>query len=645
MKKDDQGRVSVATESELERRQRIIRDTFPEAYADGVLDVATLAALIGASETPEQEAYAINWAGKSDSLRSQQRPSVASLQPDLERSLGDFDAAENVYIEGDNLEVLRLLQRGYNDRIRLIYLDPPYNTTNDFVYNDDFTDSLQTYLEYSGQVNSKGNMVSATIETGGRRHSGWLSFMYPRLALSRNLLREDGAIFISIDDNEVHNLRVLMDSVFGPENFIGQFIWAAGRKNDSKFVSESHEYIVVYARNKAQLKASVGEWKTRKLGLDDIYAQYRKLKRKHKKDFSAMTEDLKAWYRSLANDNPAKRNKHYNTVDENGVYFPADISWPGGGGPTYRVLHPRTGKPCTVPARGWMFAEPERMAEVVAEGRVHFGADETSVPCIKAYLVDHETEVPYSVFYQDGRGATKRLRALMGGDYFENPKDETVLQRIVEFASGPDDIILDLFAGSASSAHAVLLQNLADGGNRRFIMVNLPELTKEGSAAREAGFETVSEIGRTRVALAAEALGLDNFQMRFFELTSSNFKLWNSDDAPTDSEGLAAMLLEYANTLRKDAVNDGIATEALVKDGVTLDLPWVRCKVANQHVVIVGDTAVCLAKASSPELVKGLLELPIKKLIVLDAAFVGGDKDKSNLAIGAERAKIQMRVL
>lgn len=632
-------RTSPATE-----RLQVLRELVPEAFLDGTVDVARLAEAMGADPAASTERYGLSWAGRTDAVRSLQVASHATLRPDVENS-EQFDAAENVFIEGDNLEVLKLLQKAYNDRVRLIYFDPPYNTTSDFVYNDDFTDSLGTYLRYTGQTDSAGRMVSATVESGGRRHSGWLSFMYPRLALARNLLRPDGAIFVSIDDNEVHNLRLLMDEIFGPDNFIAQMVWAAGRKNDSKYVSNSHEYIVVYARSIRNLDEQVGRWRLRKPGLEEIYATFERLKRRHGDDYPAIERELKAWFSDLPPSSPAKRQDHFNRVDARGIYFPDNISWPGGGGPTYEVLHPVTGKPVRVPSRGWMFATPERMQEVIAEDRVQFAADENGVPTLKSYLRDREFEVAYSVFYQDGRGATKRLRTLLGGNYFENPKDETILQSIVAFATGLDDIVMDLFAGSATTAHAVMLQNAADNGKRKFVLGNLPESTPVDSDARAAGLETVAAIARLRIQRAAsEVLGAP-MPLRCYRLAESSFKLWDSGKAPTDPEGLGEALTLFASSLRDDAADDDISSELLLKEGVALDAAMSRLEIAGQRVVVSGDTAVCLARQSSPELVDALLVLQVKKLVCLDLAFAGRDEDKANLSIGARKAGIEFRAV
>ena len=344
---------------------------------------------------------------------------------------------DNIMIEGENLQVLKVLLRSYQGRVKCIYIDPPYNTGSDRIYPDSWSESRKDYLERVGDMREGIQMKSLTA-SDGHRHSNWLSHISSRLRVARSLLHNEGAIFVSIDDNEQHNLRKLMDATFGEENFMGQMTWAAGRKNDSKFISNSHQYIVCYAKNKSYLNERGIKWRQRKKGIDDIYAKYDSLKRKHGEDVQQIELALRKWYKSLDDSDPARRQKHYTCVDRKGIYFPDNISWPGGGGPKYEVLHPVTGKPCAVPSRGWMFSTSDKMQECIEAGNVHFGKDETQVPCIKSYLKDREYEVSYSVFYQDGRAATKRLRSLMGADVFKHPKDEEILAEIVEFSTRHD---------------------------------------------------------------------------------------------------------------------------------------------------------------------------------------------------------------
>jgi adenine-specific DNA-methyltransferase len=512
-----------------------IAELFPAAVSDeGKINFETLRTLLG-DEIYGDEAYEFTWVGKREAVREAGRPVRRTLRPCPEESK-EWDTTENLYIEGDNLDVLKLLQESYLGKVKMIYIDPPYNTGSDFVYRDNFAVSREDYEDESGVYDDEGDRLFKNTETNGRFHSDWCSMIYPRLVLARNLLHEDGSIFISIDDNEVENLKKILCEVFGAANFIAQFVWAAGRKNDSKLVSISHEYILCFAKSRAYFQENQTLWRERKQGLDEIYATYDKLVKQYGADYASVQVGLKEWYKSLPKTHASKNHSHYSCVDEHGIYFAADISWPGGGGPRFEVLHPKTQKPVRVPARGWMFGSIERMNEVIAENRVHFGADETSVPCIKSYLADHETSAPYSVFYQDGRASTKRLRTLLGDDVFENPKDEEIVKNIVEFVGTQDGIVLDFFSGSGTTAHAVMQMNAIDNGHRKFILVQLPENCDAKSKAAQAGYASIPEIGKERIRRAGDKIksGLANRQQRLgfsereYVSMSAGFGYWLS---------------------------------------------------------------------------------------------------------------------
>ncbi len=449
-----------------------------------------------------EERYQFTWPDKKKAVLAANAPIAATLRPVREESVGKDGTpggwdSQNLYIEGDNLDVLKLLQETYLGKIKLIYIDPPYNTGNDFVYEDDFAEGVDEYLAKSGQFDDQGNRLYQNTESNGRFHTDWLNMLYPRLKLARNLLTEDGVIFISIDENEVASLQMISDEVFSKSNFVAQIVWAAGRKNDSKHISVSHEYMLVYFKNAQYIAENKIIWRERKQGLDDIYAKYESLKRMYGSDCESIEKDLKAWYKGLPEGHPAKDHSHYNKVDEKGIFFASDISWPGGGGPKYTIYHPITGKPVKTPSRGWITNE-ETLKRWIAEGKVNFGASEDSVPTIKSYLRDHEDGVPYSVFYKDGRAASKRLATLMGEKVFENPKDEEVIQRVIEF-SGTDnnDIVLDFFSGSGTTAHSLFLANVSQNKKRRFILVQLPEVID----AEKGGSEKSKKVAQNAIAL------------------------------------------------------------------------------------------------------------------------------------------------
>jgi len=351
---------------------------------------------------------------------------------------------EGLLIHSENFQALNLLQARYKEQVKCVYIDPPYNTGSDgFVYKDSY------------------------------QHSSWLSMILDRVEFGKKFTTQDAAIFAAIDEVEQPVFRSVFDTTWGKENFIADMVWAAGRKNDSRLISVSHEYMIVYARNRQLLSDKKIEWRQKKKGLEDIYSQYEKIKKEYKTDYSAMTNALKKWFKSLPEGHPAKNHKHYSQIDYRGIYFPADISWPGGGGPKYEVIHPITFKPVKIPARGWITPDPEKMLQWIKDNRVHFGSDELTVPCLKAYLKDQEYQAPYSVFYTDGRAATKRLRHIIGNDDFGFPKDETVIAESIGVLLNKDELSLDYFAGSGTTGHAVINLNREDQGKRKFILVEM----------------------------------------------------------------------------------------------------------------------------------------------------------------------------
>jgi adenine-specific DNA-methyltransferase len=622
-----------------------LADLLPEAIVDGKVDVEKLKELLDDDVQDESERFGLFWPGKKRALRAAQEPTTATLKP-MKTDSKDWDTTQNVFIEGDNLEVLKILQKRYHNQIKMIYIDPPYNTGKDFIYPDNYKEGLQSYLEFTRQVDEGGRRLSTNSDTDGRYHSNWLNMMYPRLKLARNLLTDDGAIFVSIDDAEIDNLRKVMNEIFGESNFVGTMIWAAGRKNDSRFISTSHEYILCYARNFTLLREIGATWKVRKKGLDGIYKETARLTKKHQGDFEAATRDLKSWFNNLPDSDDSKRNSHYSRIDERGVYFADNISWPGGGGPKYDVLHPVTGRPVKIPARGWIFSSPETMRTHIESGKILFGADEKSVPTIKRYLRETETEAPYSVFYQDGRAATKRLRALMGELVFDFPKDETVLQTLVEMVTSGDDLIADFFAGSGTTAHAVMAANQEDGGSRRWLLVQLPEPTPEDSQAHLAGFRTITEIARRRIDLAGNKILVETEGMistrqepldigfRYYGLADTNFTKWKLS-SDTTADALEQRLLELRDSSDDAASPGDLLTEILLKQGFSLTEQVEQASIAGLNVYSVGGNTLLayLDEHATPTLaqLRTILDLGPAKFIILEDSLQGDDELKTNL--------------
>ena len=541
--------------------------------------------------TDGEERYQFTWPDKRAAVRLANTPTTMTLRPCREESV-DFDNTQNLYIEGDNLDVLKVLRETYLGKVKMIYIDPPYNTGNDFVYNDDFGKDKGTFEETSGLFDEEGNQtidpMQRNTESNGRFHTDWLNMIYPRLKVARNLLADDGVIFISIDDNEVENLRKVCDDIYGEQNFVGQFIWRGGRRNLAKYISTSHEYMLLFAKNLSYISEAKISWNEKKKGLDAIYKKADELVREHK-NYELASKMLKEWYRLLPEDNESKDNSHYCWIDKKGVYFASDISRGGGGGPRWDIINPNTGNVVQTPSRGWSYGKYEDLIRDIENGLVHFNGD--GVPCKKRYLKENETQVLETVFYKDRRGSSKRLRSLMDGDLFPFPKDEEVIEHYVESFTDSDAIILDFFSGSATTAHAVMKLNAEDGGNRKFIMVQLPEKTDEKSEAYKAGYKNICEIGKERIRRAAkkikEEAGLSTQNLdtgfRVLKLDTSNME----DVYYTPQEFELQSL--FNENVKADRTNEDLLFQVMLDLGIELSAKIESKQIAGKNVHLVDD--------------------------------------------------------
>ena len=588
------------------------------------------------------EAYEFTWVGKKAAIVEANKPIRKTLRPCMAESK-DWDTTENLYIEGDNLEVLKLLQESYLGKVKMIYIDPPYNTGNDFLYRDDFAMSSEEYSEESGATDDTGNRMFKNTDTNGRFHSDWCSMIYSRLLLSRNLLTPDGVIFISIDENEVNTLKAICDEVFGASNFIAELIWSAGRKNDSKYISVSHEYILCYFKDALWVKDHKILWREKKQGLSDIYAEYERLKKVYGEDCNSIEKELKGWYKSLPDGHPAKDHSHYCRVDKNGIFFADNISWPGGGGPKYQVLHPVTQKPVKIPSRGWLTNEAT-MKEWIVQGRVEFGKDENGVPTLKSYLKDREYSVPYSVFYKDGRAASKRLATLMGDKVFENPKDEEIIQRIIQFCGTDDgDIILDFFSGSATTAHAMFLADAEQNKHRKFILVQLPETIDPQKEASEKAKKVaqnavnlldtigvphnICEIGKERIRRAGDKIKSESpmttqdldIGFRVLKLDDTNMK--DVYYAPDDYN--QGMLAGLESNIKDDRTDLALLFGCLIDWGLPLSLPYKSEQIdgCTVHTYNDGDLIACFDTNIPESVVKEIAQRKPLRAVFRDSGF------------------------
>ncbi|MCH8492643.1 MAG: site-specific DNA-methyltransferase [Idiomarina sp.] len=596
-----------------------------------------------------RERYGMEWPGKRDCMKIIQEPSRATLKPCPEDSV-DWDSTKNLFIEGDNLEVLKLLQKSYYGKVKMIYVDPPYNTGNEFIYPDNYQETLDTYLAYAGLVDDQGKKFATNTASEGRFHSKWMNMIYPRLFLAKNLLQDDGVICISINDKELYNLKQIADQIFGEENFIATLVWEKGRKNDAKRVSVGHEYMVLYAKDLAFIEEISQPWREPKEGIQEIIDIYNKAKKEHLKDYDKISEELITFYKSLEADHPSKKYARSRFVDQRGIWRDNNISWPGGGGPKYDLVHPITGKPCKVPDDGWRFVETT-MKQKIQEGYIHFREDHTQPPILKSYLyidpefsgkdqdVGGKRQVMGSVFYRHSQPSNDVIKELFGEKVFENPKDHEILARLIDYCTTDDDIILDFFAGSGSTAHAVLDLNKKNSSNRKFILVQLPEPTPEESLARSQGMLTIADLSKARIRKASDRMRNSTTQrsaidlgFKVFKLTPSTFMQWNPSNVSSESDLQNALELYVDNS--HDCSSEDKLFELLLKAGFELTTSIERLEIIGKIVYSIENHAllICLEDQLTRELIDAVIALEPMQFVCLDKGFQGNDQLKANSA-------------
>lgn len=614
-------KLLLTTPNPIEERLEALRELFPEAFKEGKLDLETFKQLLGEKVETGRERYGLSWAGKAEAIRAVQIPSSGTLRPRREQSL-DFDTTENVIIEGDNLEVLKLLQQAYHGKVKLIYIDPPYNTGNDFVYPDDFREGVRQYLRFTGQLSEDGVRLTTAAEEGGRVHSKWLSMMYPRLQLARSLLRDDGVIFVSIDDHELQNLRAIMDEIFGEENLIGVLVWhrrqRADNRNENNF-STDHEYLLCYGRTQNS--------KLRGREID-------------KSKYSNPDNDPRGPWASVDLSGLATKeqrpNLHYDIVDpKTGNVYPPN------------------------PNRGWSKSR-EKIEQMIAEGRIIFPTRPDGRPREKKFLAEIQKEETSFSSVLDSElvgyttNGTREVTELFEGKVFDFPKPVALIKELISQATAPGDIVLDFFAGSGTTGHAVFAQNAEDGGNRKFILVQFPEPLSK----LELELETVADVTRARVQKAAERVrggekksafrllepeGQD-LGFRAFSLDTSNFKLWDgeAEDIQGQLEGLVDNLVEGRS-------QEDVLFELLLKAGLPLSSKIQELVIAGQKVFSVGEgqLLVCLERPIRAETLRAMMALEPKPLqvVCLDVAFVGGDALKTNIVLEMRDRGIRFRTV
>jgi len=603
------------------KKREQLKELFPEVFSENKVDFNQLKRVLGEWIEPGRERFGLTWPGKAECMRIIQQPSVATLKPAREESV-NFDDTGNLFIEGDNLEVLKLLQKSYFGKVKMIYIDPPYNTGNEFIYPDKYSETLETYLEYTGQKDSEGRRFSTNTEQAGRYHTNWLNMMYPRLYLARNLLREDGVIFISIDDNEFGHLKDLCDELFGAENHVGVIaVQGNPRGRDYGGIARMHDYLLVYSKS--------GETQINNLENSDKAFPY---------------EDERGGFetRELRNRNTAfhkgnRPNLHYpfylnpNNSDENG-FFEISLDKKDG----WEEVWPKESQGLQTV---WRWGK-EKSKENLTSGIVGKSNQTGSYQIIEKYR--ERSRMARSMWYDkdvNTEKGTLLVKKLFDGKVFDFPKPYEMLTRIVEMGSDKESIILDFFAGSATTAHAVMQLNAEDGGNRKFVMVQLPEPTDSNSQARKSGYMNIADIGKERIRRAAKKIeegGWPNgaakpdLGFKVFKLDKSNFKMWEGDTSKI--ENLEQQLLNHIDHIDNASTPEDILYELLLKAGFPLTTRVEKIRKADKEVFSIEDGAllICLDKELNQAVIDALAEAKPLQVICLDEGFRGNDQLKVN---------------
>lgn len=548
-------------------------------------------------EGPE-ERYQFTWPDKRNAIRLANAPTTDTLRPCREESV-DFDNTQNLYIEGDNLQVLKLLRENYLGKVKMIYIDPPYNTGKDFLYNDDYKIASEDYLQSSGQINEEGQMLMVNQETNGRYHTDWLNMIYPRLKVAKDLMTKDGVIFISIDEHEIENLKKICLEIFGAQTYVGTLVLQTATDNNPGQIKIEHEYILCLCRDK---KLS-GNWYAEKDETKLIQTKYEELKLKFGFDLDSIQKELRAWIKK--NKEKLKGITHYDNVDGRGVFHDGDIANTAFGGYEYDIIHPKTGKVCKMPEKGYRFPE-DTMIQMLKDDDIMFGEDETTLPKPKIRLEDAK-DMLRSVIYEDGRSSTKHFESLMARDIFQNPKSETILSRLINFICSDGDIILDFFSGSGTTAEATMLSELK-GIKLSFILVQLKEnldetvktATSKGKKTIQNAIKfldsigkqhTIPEIGKERIRRAGNKIKEDNPNslqtldtgFRVLKLDSSNMQDVYYTPAEFNEQKL------FDDNIKPDRTEEDLLFQTMIELGIELSAKIEKHSIAGKAVWSVSD--------------------------------------------------------
>jgi len=615
-----------------------LKSLFPQTVKDGEIDFDALKLALGGETDTNGLSYGLSWAGKADCFRHIQQTTTATLKPDRKESV-DFDNTENIFIEGDNLEVLKVLQKNYYGKVKMIYIDPPYNTGNDsFIYPDRFKEEKADYEERAGIKDAEGLLTKdgffrKNSKDTGHFHSNWLCMMYPRLFLAKNLLREDGVIFVSIDDNEVHNLRMIMNEIFGEENFVGEFVWN-GRSGaeDDEDIRKNHEYILMFAKNKNNFNAGLD------IKEDDNFPFYDSAKvLKYKRQL------LRKW-----GDNSRREdrvNLYYPIKDNEGKDFLPRL--PDGADGCWR----------------WGKATMEK---AIKKGLVEFAFNKKGQKEAYEKIYENDesrkTKKFQSLLLNDGNtsGGTKELKGLFEEmKIFDRPKPSKLFLKLLKIGDvKKTDIVLDFFSGSCTTAHAVMALNAEDGGNRKYICVQLAEPCDEKSEAFKAGFKTIADIGKERIRRAGKKIkeekkgkldfdgGKLDLGFKVFKLDESNFKQWRADIKT--GEELKEQMKIFVDNKKKGSAPEDMLYEIILKNSrFDLNVPIEKKTFdgIEYYNLTDGEEIICLADKITKKLAEKILKEKPQKFTCLDTAFKNNDQLKTNTALQMEAAKIEFKVI
>lgn len=595
----------------------------PEAFAEGKIDWEKLRVVLGENINFSNERYVLNWAGKSDAFKVMQAPTTKTLVPAKDESV-NFDETENIFIEGENLEVLKTLQKSYFGKVKMIYIDPPYNTGNDFVYNDKFAENKKEYLIKVGAINEDGHVINHDLykentKDNGQYHSNWLNMIYPRLFMAKNLLKDDGVIFVSIDDNEVHNLRLVMNEIFGEENFMSNIVWQKkyAATNDAKGFSPMHDHILVYQKS--------GQFERNLLPRTE----------EQNKPYKHDDGDGKGLWRS--------DNLLVKSFSESGV-FP--------------ILNPNTGQEYLPPEGSCWRGNKKTIEKWLNENRIFFGKDGKGAPQLKRYLNEvQQGRVPTTwwTFQEVGHNdaANKELKALFNSKApFDTPKPTLLIKQILKISTNKEDIVLDFFSGSGTLAHAVLDLNKKDRGNRKFICVQLPEQCKTNTEAYKAGFQTIADISKERIRRVIQKIkkeqegqldfseGKQDLGFKVFKLSESNFKQWQPN--PKSAEELAEQMKLFINPINGEPTNESMAFELLLKSGLNLNSTIAE----KEGFYLINENELALVlEETTEEVFSAISTHSLKRVIALDTAFKGNDQLKTNAALQLKDAGIDFKTI